>query len=83
MKLRDLMLEPPRPRTSPLEAIGRATISEDGTLSLHLRAEDGAGRLSGHGVVVYTPDHPSYGDVLAHIGPMQVGEEKLVLPWPE
>lgn len=83
MKLRDLMQEPPRPRTSPLEAIGRATLGEDGTLTLHLCAEDGAGRFMGHGVLVYARSHPSYGDVLAHIGPIEVGEERLVLPWPE
>lgn len=61
------------------EYIGDATMTEDGTIILNLRAEgDG---IVGHGQFTYTPDQPEYKDVLDHIGGIKPGERKPVRPW--
>jgi hypothetical protein len=70
-------------RESPLpESIGAATMLEDGTLVLDLRAEDASGRR-GDARRVYRKDHPRYRAVLDHLGGMKPGESKPVPPWPD
>ncbi|MBI1269552.1 hypothetical protein GC174_03875 [bacterium] len=64
------------------EYIGRCLMQEDGTLVLTLRAA-GSGGLVGHGTIEYKKDHPSYKEVLSHVGPIEPGESKPVLPFPE
>ena len=63
------------------ESIGTARMEADGTIVLDLRAER-AGTV-GHARFTYRPDDPQYPEVLAHLGGLAVGEEKLVPPWPE
>lgn len=62
------------------EYIGMATMEDDGTLVLDLRAEEDGG-LVGHGRVTYAPDDPHYQEVLDHLGGLEPGQEKPVRPW--
>ena len=62
------------------QPIGMATMMEDGTIVLDLRAEvPGGGR--GIGRLTYPPSHPQYPEVLSHLGGLRPGEQKLVPPW--
>lgn len=63
------------------DAIGTATMSDDGTLTLRLRAETNG--MHGEGVLVYPPGSKDYDAILKHVGPMKPGEERAVLPWPD
>ncbi len=60
--------------------IGKATMTEDGTIILDLRAEDPIVGI-GHARFTYPPSDPQYLDVLNHLGGLRPGEEKLVPPW--
>lgn len=62
--------------------IGVATMEEDGTIVLHLRAE-GAGGIIGDSLLRYPPGHSRYAEVIRHLGGLKKGETKLVPPWPE
>lgn len=31
----------------------------------------------------YAPSHPRYKGILEHVGPLEPGEQKLVMPWPD
>ena len=62
--------------------IGSATMKEDGTILLQLRAE-GPGGVLGDALLTYTPGHPDYEKILEHVGGLRPGEEKPVPPWPE
>ncbi len=72
---------------SDASAIGTATLSPDGTLALHLRAEergeDGELVSVGQAYFEYKPGDPDYKDILKHIGEIEVGQEKYILPWKE
>jgi hypothetical protein len=61
--------------------IGTATLRPDGTLVLDLIAE--APGIIGHSHLEYPPNSPDYESIKRHIGPIAVGEEKIVNPWPE
>ena len=61
-------------------SIGTARMLADGTLELQLRAEDGRGAV-GEGLFRYGTTHPEYARVLAHVGPMQPGDERAVRPF--
>lgn len=63
--------------------IGTATLRPDGTLVLDLIAETPDGDVRGHSHFEYPPNSPDYESVKSHIGPIAVGEEKLVNPWPD
>ncbi len=67
--------------------IGTATLLPDGTLALHLRAEeydeDGDLVLIGHGYFEYKPGDPDYETILEHVGAIKIGQEKFVSPWPD
>jgi hypothetical protein len=62
--------------------IGMATMREDGTVVLDLRAEGPHGE-TGLAQAVYPPSHPQYREVLQHVGGLRPGEQKLVPPWPD
>jgi hypothetical protein len=64
------------------EAIGVATMKDDGTIVLRLRAKTPQGGL-GEGTFVYPPTHPQYQNILSHIGPIRKGETVPVKPWPD
>lgn len=62
-------------------SIGMASMKDDGTIVLLLRAEDEKG-AKGDAMISYPPTHPNYKEVLAHLGGMKPGEKKPVPPWP-
>lgn len=64
------------------ESIGTATMTDDGTIVLDLRAEgpDGA---HGDARLVYPKSHPQYASILEHIGGLRPNEKKPVPPWPQ
>jgi hypothetical protein len=64
------------------DSIGVATLKDDGTIVLRLRAKapDGA---TGEGTLVYPPTHPEYQNILSHLGPIQKGQTVAVKPWPD
>lgn len=67
---------------SPKESIGVATMKDDCTIVLRLRAKTPQGGL-GEGTLVYPPTHPQYQNILSHIGPIRKGETVPVKPWPD
>ncbi len=69
-----LMAQAPLPAS-----IGVATMTQDGTITLRLRAEDG-GKI-GEGNLTYRRGNPQYDEVLQHIGGIKPGETKSVPPW--
>ena len=67
-------------KTEP-ETIGMAEMSQDGTLTLTLRAEESG--MVGDTRLVYPPTHAQYELIKKHVGPMKPGEQKPVAPFPE
>jgi hypothetical protein len=63
-------------------SIGTATMREDGTLVLDLRAAGPRGNV-GEARFSYPPSHPEYEVVLRHLGGLRPGESKPVPPWPD
>jgi tetratricopeptide (TPR) repeat protein len=59
--------------------IGAATMAQDGTIKLELRADDGG--MVGHASVSYAPNDPKYKETLMHLGPLKPGGSKLIVPW--
>jgi hypothetical protein len=66
--------------TEEQQSIGSATMSEDGTIHLFLRAE-GPGGARGDAMFTYEKSNPEYQEVLEHLGGIGVGEKKPVPPW--
>jgi hypothetical protein len=67
------------------ESIGMATMLDDGTIVLDLRAETddtSAPRTTGHARYVLAPSDPRYAETIRHLGPMKPGETRSVPPWP-
>jgi hypothetical protein len=64
------------------ESIGAATMKDDGTIVLRLRASSPHGTV-GEGTLVYPPAHREYKNILSHIGPIQKGQTVPVRPWPD
>jgi hypothetical protein len=64
------------------DSIGIATMLQDGTIVLHLRAEDKNGTL-GDAQLIYPPSHSQYEAILSHLGGLKPGESKSVPPWPD
>jgi hypothetical protein len=64
------------------EPIGVATMKDDGTIVLRLRAKTPQGGI-GEGSLVYPPTHPQYQNILSHIGPIGKGQTVPVKPWPD
>jgi hypothetical protein len=61
------------------KSIGQATMTDDGTIVLDLRAE-GPG-MRGDARFTYPKTHPQYQKVLEHLGGLKPGEKKPVPPW--
>jgi len=74
--------EPTKPTANAGKSIGVATMLDDGTLQLMLRAE-GEGGMVGDALIRYPPTHDQYQEVLKHLGGMKPGESKPVPPWPD
>jgi hypothetical protein len=64
------------------QSIGVATMEDDGTIVLRLRAKSPHGSV-GEGTLVYPPTHPDYQSILSHIGPIRKGQTIPVKPWPD
>jgi hypothetical protein len=62
------------------QTIGTATMSDDGTIVMDLRATS-PGAL-GDGRILYKPDSPHYQEILRHLGGLNPGETKFVRPFP-
>lgn len=63
--------------------IGTATMENDGTIVLRLRAELDQGANYGEGYFRYPPTDPEYQTILKHVGSLKPGESRHVLPWPD
>ena len=63
-------------------SIGTATMDEDGTLILQLRAETETG-IIGDSLLRIDKNHPKYQEYLDHIGGLNPGESKEDPPWPK
>ena len=63
-------------------SIGKARMTEEGTIILDLRAEGPSGEV-GIGRLTYPPSHPEYRSILEHLGGLERGQSKPVPPWPE
>lgn len=68
--------------------IGTATMRENGTIEMQLRAgtESGSGNgrgIKGDALIKYAPGDPHYDEILKHLGGLKKGESKPVPPWPE
>jgi hypothetical protein len=61
-------------------SIGVATMQQDGTIILQLRAESPGG-IIGDSQIRYSPSDPKYQTVLAHLGGLAPGQSKPVPPW--
>jgi hypothetical protein len=70
-------------KVSPMsDSIGSATMKQDRTILLQLRAEGPDGAL-GDALLTYPPDHPKYQQILDHLGGLEPGQEKPVPPFPD
>jgi hypothetical protein len=77
-------MNPQTPQSNSLNqaaSIGQATMAQDGTITLDLRAQ-GPGGAVGDTRVVYPPADKNYEMVLKHLGGMKPGEVKPVPPFP-
>ena len=66
----------------PNDTIGMASMRQDKTIVLTLRAE-GPGGATGDAQFEYMPSDPKYDEILRHVGPLKPGEQKSVRPWPD
>jgi hypothetical protein len=61
--------------------IGEAWLEPNGTIIMELsKTSDG---MPLHAVFTYDTKHPEYDEILRHVGGLQPGEKKPVLPFPE
>jgi hypothetical protein len=68
----------PRASSSPKkqEPIGQASMKADRSIVLDLFKP-------AHLQTTYAPSHPEYKKILDHVGPLEPGQQKLVMPWPD
>lgn len=71
--------KPKKTDASP-ECIGVATMTDDGTITLLLRAQSPKGDL-GDALLSYRKSDPKYAGILKHLGGLKPGEEKPVPPF--
>jgi len=64
------------------DSIGQATMNQDGTIVLQLRAEGDDGTV-GDALFTYPPTHEDYKMILEHLGGLEPGQSKPVPPWPD
>ena len=62
------------------DSIGAASMAQDGTITLRLRAEGPGGKI-GEGQMTYRRGEPHYDEILRHLGSLKPGQTKLVPPW--
>lgn len=62
--------------------IGTATMKEDGTILLQLRAETEDGGI-GDSLIIYPASHPNYQSIIDHLPDLKAGKSVLVPPFPE
>lgn len=58
------------------QPIGQATMKADRSIVLDLFRP-------AHLQETYPPSHPEYKKILEHVGPLEPGQQKLVMPWPD
>jgi len=63
-----------------VSSIGRATMDEEGTIILDLRAVGPNGE-TGNARLVYPKTHLQYDEILKHLGGLKTGENKPVMPF--
>ena len=80
--LMEVVIDSTEAQSAVPSSVGSATMSQDGTIVLDLRAE-GPGVAIGDARAVYPRGHRQYDEVLRHVGGPQPGENKPVPPWPE
>ncbi len=68
-------------RWHPLEPIGSASMKDDGTIVMFLRAEMPGGGPVGHATITYPPEHPEYRQIRLHLVGLRPGEEVIVPPF--
>ena len=59
---------------------GVATLKSDGQICLHLRSEEPE-LPAAESYQCYKPDDPQYAIIRKHVGPLAVGEEKIIAPF--
>lgn len=69
------------PASAEPETIGTATMDDDGTITLYLRATSPGGAV-GHGRIVYPPSSPHYAMIRGHIPGLRPGLTLPVRPFP-
>ncbi len=69
------------PEAAEPDYIGVASMTDDGTIVLDLRAEAPDGTI-GDARLYYPKSHQQYSYILEHLGGLEPGEEKSVLPFP-
>ena len=67
-------------RDAAVDPIGTATMLDDGTILLHLRAE-GPGGVFGDALLRYAPTDPRYGTVRDHLPTLRPGATLDVPPF--
>ena len=80
--MKSKLKKPAKTKTSSDEpqSIGMATMSDDGTIRLLLRAQSPKGAL-GDAMLTYRKSDPKYASSLSHVGGLKPGEEKPVPPF--
>jgi hypothetical protein len=68
------------PRIDRFEAIGTASLDEDGTLKLDL-CRNFETRSNFHRILRISPDNPRYEEYIARIGGINPGERKPIPRW--
>jgi hypothetical protein len=67
-------------KDEPQRSIGVATMKDDGTIVLRLRAKTPRGGM-GEGSLIHPPNHPEYKKILSHIEPIRKEQTVPVKPW--
>jgi len=63
------------------QALGEAWLEEDGTITLQMRRDADGNFVSAK--LQYRQSDTEYAKVLHHLGGLEKGEVKLVMPWPD
>ena len=70
----------PQRTDSALGFFGTATLNAEGNICLQLRSEE-PGLPIAESYQCYKPDDPDYAEIRKHVGPITVGEEKIIAPF--
>jgi hypothetical protein len=80
-KPQDASTKPGGTSESPADSVGTATMRDNGTIVVQLRAVTTGGDL-GDGRLIYPPTHREYEKILQQIGPIKKGETIRLKSWP-